>query len=85
MDGGAWWAIVHGVAKSWTQLNDFTHLLSYVIYPWLLVRIGSFENKQLKTGLALEFFLLLTLAFCLQLSLCLWVGSQMSLKGFNWL
>ena len=24
MDGGAWWAAVHGVAKSWTQLNDFT-------------------------------------------------------------
>ena len=24
MDGGAWWAAVHGVAKSRTQLNDFT-------------------------------------------------------------
>ena len=24
MDGGAWWATVHGVAKSRTQLNDFT-------------------------------------------------------------
>ena len=24
MDGGAWWATVHGVAKSWTRLNDFT-------------------------------------------------------------
>ena len=24
MDGGAWWATVHGVAKSWTQLSDFT-------------------------------------------------------------
>ena len=23
MDGGAWWAEVHGVAKSWT-LSDFT-------------------------------------------------------------
>ena len=23
MDGGAWWAVVHGVAKSWTQLSDF--------------------------------------------------------------
>ena len=21
---GAWWAIVHGVAKSWTRLSDFT-------------------------------------------------------------
>ena len=24
MDGGAWWATVHGVAKSGTQLSDFT-------------------------------------------------------------
>ena len=24
MDGGAWWAVVHGVAKSQTRLNDFT-------------------------------------------------------------
>ena len=22
MDGGAWWAAVHGVARSWTQLSD---------------------------------------------------------------
>ena len=24
MDGGAWWAIVHGVSKSQTRLSDFT-------------------------------------------------------------
>ena len=24
MDGGAWWAAVHGVAKSRTRLRDFT-------------------------------------------------------------
>ena len=24
MDGGAWWAAVHGVAKSQTQLSNFT-------------------------------------------------------------
>ena len=24
MDGGPWWATVHGVAKSWTRLSDFT-------------------------------------------------------------
>ena len=23
MDGGAWWAAAHGVAKSWTRLSDF--------------------------------------------------------------
>ena len=24
MDGGAWWAAVHGVAQSWTRLSDCT-------------------------------------------------------------
>ena len=24
MDGGAWWAAVHGVAEGQTQLSDFT-------------------------------------------------------------
>ena len=24
MDGGAWWAAVHGVAKSWARLSDFS-------------------------------------------------------------
>ena len=24
MDRGAWWAVVHGVLKSWTLLSDFT-------------------------------------------------------------
>ena len=24
MDGGAWWAAVHGITMSWTRLNDFT-------------------------------------------------------------
>jgi len=27
MDGGAWWATVHGVAKSQTRLSDFTHVV----------------------------------------------------------
>ena len=26
MDGGAWWAAVHGVAKSRTRLSDFTFM-----------------------------------------------------------
>ena len=29
MDGGAWWAAVHGVAKSWTQLSDFTFSFNF--------------------------------------------------------
>ena len=30
-DGGAWWATVHGVAKSWTELSDFTILTTSFI------------------------------------------------------
>ena len=29
MDGGAWWAAVHGVAKSQTRLSNFTSLLPF--------------------------------------------------------
>ena len=29
MDGGAWWAVVHGVAKSRTRLNDFTFTVHF--------------------------------------------------------
>ena len=32
MDGGAWWAIVHGVAKRRTRLSDFTHSLTHSRY-----------------------------------------------------
>ena len=30
MDGEDWWAMVHGVAKSWTRLSDFTSLHRFV-------------------------------------------------------
>ena len=29
MDGGAWWAAVHGVAKSWTRLSNFTFTFDF--------------------------------------------------------
>ena len=29
MDGGAWWAAVHGEAKSWTRLSDFPFTLNF--------------------------------------------------------
>ena len=29
MDGGAWWAAVHGVAKSQTQLSNFTFTFDF--------------------------------------------------------
>ena len=30
MDGGAWWAAVHGVAKSRKRLSDFTSLFTFM-------------------------------------------------------
>ena len=32
MDGGAWWAAVHGVAKSWTRLSNFT--FTFHFHAW---------------------------------------------------
>ena len=31
MDGGAWWAAVHEVAKTRTQVSDFTFFTYYVL------------------------------------------------------
>ena len=30
MEGGAWWATVNGVIKSWTRLSDLTSLHIYI-------------------------------------------------------
>ena len=32
MDRGAWWATVHGVAKSQTRLSDFTFTFTMKVY-----------------------------------------------------
>ena len=29
VDGGAWWAVVHGVAKNQTRLSDFTFIFLF--------------------------------------------------------
>ena len=31
MDGGAWWATTHGVAKSWSRLSDLTFTFNFLI------------------------------------------------------
>ena len=40
MDGGAWWATVHGVTKSQTRLSDFT-LLGFRNCKCTVVREGE--------------------------------------------
>ena len=41
MDGGAWWATVHGITKSWTRLSDFTslHFIFLVKKEWMVMQI----------------------------------------------
>ena len=31
MDGGAWWATVHGVSKGWTGPSNFTFTFLYLL------------------------------------------------------
>ena len=56
MDRGAWEGIVHGVAKSWTRLSDFTFLsfsilaweISWTEKPWAIGSIGSIGSQRVR-------------------------------------
>ena len=61
MDGGAWWATVHGVAKSQTGLSDFTFTFHFhalekemathsSVLAWRIPRTGE-PGGLLSTGL----------------------------------
>ena len=43
MDGGAWWAAVHGVAKSWIRLSDFTFTFLHWRRKW---QCSCLENPR---------------------------------------
>ena len=47
MDRGAWWAAVHGVAKSWTQLSDFT----FIFYLHTLEKEMATHSSVLTWGI----------------------------------
>ena len=58
MDGGAWWAAVHGVAKSWTRLSDFTFTFHFhalekemathsSVFAWRIPGTGSLVGCRL--------------------------------------
>ena len=59
MDGGAWRATVHGVAKSRTQLSDFTSLhspnaslkLKLQYFGHLMQRVDSLEETLMLGGI----------------------------------
>ena len=47
MDRGAWWAMVHGVVKSWTQLNLLTLFSAWnILFNSLKNYLLSFYNKS---------------------------------------
>ena len=49
MDREAWWAVIHGVAKSWTQLNAHTHT-QVVIIEALQLRVSARNIWELGWG-----------------------------------
>ena len=58
MDGGAWWAAVHGVAKSWTRLIDFTftfhfHALEKEMAPTPVFLPGESQGRGSLVGCCL--------------------------------
>ena len=42
MDRGAWWATIHGVAKSWTRLSDF-HTLIIIIMHYMIILLSNYN------------------------------------------
>ena len=51
MDRGAWWATVHGVAKSRTRLSDFSSLLLHLLLTiWWNSRSGTGMNQIIWRG-----------------------------------
>ena len=50
LDRGAWWATVHGVPKSWTQLKHLsTHEIMHSLVPAILVSLWL-EDENTLTG-----------------------------------
>ena len=58
MDRGAWWAAVHGVAKSWTRLRDFPFTFHFhalekemathsSVLAWRIQGAGSLVGRRL--------------------------------------
>ena len=55
MDGGAWWAAVHGVTKSQTRLSDFTftfhfHALEKAMEPTPVFFPGESQGRRSLVG-----------------------------------
>ena len=49
MDRGAWEATVHGVAKSWTRLSDFTSLLLSLVVTQMVNDLPAVWETQVRS------------------------------------
>ena len=54
MDGGAWWATVHGIAKNRTRLSDFTYSLTLEIKQLQYFKV-TIHHSLSKSTLLLAF------------------------------
>ena len=68
MDREAWWPTVHGVAKSWTLLSDFTHSPTHSLtqQPELILNLlikGISQNTCQKISYFRTFLLLVAFTF----------------------
>ena len=84
VDGGAWWATVHWIAKSWTRLSDFTFtLLLKTLGPRLYFEkdLNCIKKCPYRCALGLPFNNLTLNVGNLQLLICvLVVSTEWSLK-----
>ena len=56
MDGGAWWAAVRGVVKSWTRLSDFTFIFMHWRRKWQPIPVflpGESQGQRSLVGFRL--------------------------------
>ena len=56
MDGGAWWAAVHGVAKSQTRLSDFTFTFHFHVLEKEMIYIHSLFTTALRASFITSIF-----------------------------
>ena len=70
MDKEAWRATVHSVAKSWTQLSNFTFFLSFFLY-WL----NREESGQLEDRNGSEIF---TMYICVSVCVSQYISTYLS-------
>ena len=58
MDRGPWWAIVHGVTKSWTRLSDFTFTFTFTFKETKELYTENYKTlmKEIKNDINGEIF-----------------------------